>query len=144
MGKDLVTKCWHEFNQVKLERNKLSSEIWRIVEAGATKQTLKEHYEKIEAYRAQLQELFDRARHAERFGDLPQEKKNDAGQAVDISSLKYEKKKLTEKRSKLQKKIKLAEATGSDKILEWQLELEQADAMYRDLDERIRKMEGRA
>ena len=140
---DLVSKCWHEFNELKIERNQLASQTWRMVEDGATTQDLKAHYEKIESFRPQLAQLFDSARHAERYGELPQEVKSENGQAVDITSLKYEKKKLTEKRSKLKAKIEKGRATQAPKLLEWELKLDRVEAEYDHLDERIKKMEGK-
>jgi hypothetical protein len=139
---ELVSKCWQEFNDVKLERNKLSSQTWKLVQDGATQEQLKTHYEKIESYRKQLTEIFDKARHAEQYGELPHVNKEDNGQRSDLASLKYEKKKLTEKRSKLRKKIELGKATNAPKLSEWELELDQADAEYNILDDKIKEMEG--
>lgn len=141
---DLVSKCWHDYNEVLIERKKLSSMIWRMVADGATTAQLKEHYEKIESYKSQLGELFDRARYAERTGQLPEVIRDiSTGQPADISSLKYEKKKKSEKRSKLKVKIERGRATNAPKLAEWELELDQVEAEYNNLEERIKKMEGK-
>lgn len=139
----LVSSAWQEFNDVKLERNKLSSQTWKMVADGATTAELKEHYIKIESYRMRLTQLFDEARYVEEHGDLPAKEKEDTGQSADLKSLKYEKKTVSEKRSKLRKKIELGQARNSTKVSEWQLELEQADAEYKILEEKIAKLEGR-
>jgi hypothetical protein len=139
----LVSQCWGAFSAAKIERNKLSSQIHTMVAAGATKSELKDHYEKIESHRPKLVELFDLSRFVERHGHLPEIKKVDE-KPVDITSLKYERSRLIDKRCKLQKKIQVGEAKNPARIAEWQLELDQTNAAYNLVDEKIKELEGRA
>jgi hypothetical protein len=140
----IVSKSWEEFNQAKLERAKLSNEISKLIDQGATRSELAQHYEKIVACEPELQELFDKARHVEQYGALPELKTDEQEKPVDIYSLKDERRKLIDKRCKLQKKIKIGEAKNPKKVIEWQLELDQANAHYNHIDEQIKKLEGKA
>jgi hypothetical protein len=139
----LASKYWGAFNAIKIERNKLSSQIHTMVARGATKSELKGHYQKIESYRPHLVEAFDLARFVERHGNIPEEKKVE-NRPVDLFSLKDERRKLIDKRCKLQKKIKEGKAKNPTRIAEWELELDQANAAHKLVDEKIKELEGRA
>lgn len=136
---ELRGELWKEYDEVMLERNKLSSQIYDMVEDGATQEQLKQHYDNIESYRPALQELFDRARHVDRYGKLPEPKAQE-NPSLDLLTLKDQKKKLIDRRCKLQAKIKKGEAKNPDRVIAWQLELEQANAEYNHVDDQLKKL----
>lgn len=139
----LSAKAWREFNEMKVERSQRSNEIWNLVEAGATKADLKEHYAKIKSYQPALQELFRIARHVDQYGVLPEQKK-EAVPLSDLFSLKDQKRKLIDQRCKLQQKIKAGKAKNPKRISEWQLQLDEADLEYKSVCHQIAKLEGKA
>lgn len=137
----LKAQAWHEFNKVLLERKKLSSESYDLVEDGATNATIMEHYHKIKGYQPVLANLFDVARHVEQYGSVPEEKKEDERPA-DIYSLKDQLRKLIDQRCKLNSKIKRGHKSQA-KVIEWQLELDIANAQYQEVDGKLKTLQGK-
>lgn len=137
---DLLTHAWAEYNKVSQERKKLSKQIGSMVESGATRAELKEHYHRINTLLQEGAEHYDRIQHIEQYGTLPQPTMPD----VDIILLKDKRKKLVDQRCKLAKKVEKGQATNHKRVMQWQLELDQANAEYLLVDERIKKLEGKA
>lgn len=143
-GDTLEHQLWIEFNALKVERNKLSTEISRLVENEASKERLAEQYAKIESYRPDLIALYDKIQYVKQHGCLPavQETTTDL---PDAYRLKDEKKKLVDKRCKLKRKLKeSAKASKPEKILEWEQELAQADLQYIEVENQLKQLEGKA
>lgn len=124
---DLVTQAWSEYHNKKLERKKLSSETFRMVDAGATKSELKEHYHKITELQISEKYLFDRARFIEQNGHAP-ETKNTSDQS--LADLKDQRRKLVDQRCKLQAKLKAGRPKNPNRVDEWTRELDEANARY--------------
>lgn len=139
----LVDSLELEYNRVMTERKKLSSQIWKLVENGASREELAEHYQKIEDFRPQLQKLYDDIEYAKRYGQLPAEPVT-AQEDETIYSLKLKRKALIDKRCKLKAKIAKKASQKAAKYVEWELELEMADAEYTHIDTKIKVMEGKA
>jgi len=128
---------------VRMERDKLSTKISFMVEEGATPDQLKYHYNDIESYRQTLMDYYDKIEYVKRHGCLPAE--SDPDQEKTLFELKDQKRKLVDKRCKLQAKLTpSAKAQKSERLILWQLELEQANAEYNDVEARIKKMSGKA
>lgn len=142
---DLVAGLWVEFNQLKVERNKLSSQTWRLVK-GASQSELSGHYHKIEGYRPQLQAIFDKIKYVEVHGELPGAPPEMPAPTEDLFHLKFVKKKsLINVRSKLKRKLeKSAKPKNPERVLEWEVQLAQLDIEYAALCNRIKEMEGKA
>lgn len=139
----LLHQLEREYADIRMERNKLSSLISTMVEEGATQEQLREHYEKIEAFRIPLQQHYDKIKYVKQHGALP-EIKSDAKSEETLFELKDKKRKLIDKRCKLQKKlVASAKPSKPEQIANWELELEQATAEYNDVEKRIKQMEGR-
>lgn len=140
---DLVKALWIEYNSMLVERNKLSSEIAHLVEAGAETSKLFDHYNRIETYRPGLQDLYDKIKYVELHGDLPSvpEKIEDP---ETIYSLKLQRESVTDKRSKLKAKLAKKASQNPAKYSEWALELQQSNLLYQDLTDKIKKLEGKA
>jgi hypothetical protein len=150
---DILTEAelWREYDQVKTERNKLSSQIWKMVQNGADTEELRDHYTKIESFRPTLVDLWMKIEGLKKTGKLPEPKKELAPDSSNILELKDQKRKVVDKRSKLQRKIKEAMGNAVDApngapikpnstmLQKWQLELDQANAEYVALSEQIRK-----
>jgi hypothetical protein len=140
----LLHQLEREYADVRMERNKLSSKICTRVEDGADEGELRDIYHKIESYRAALQEYYDKIAYVKQHGHLP-EVKQEPEHEFTLFELKDQKRKLIDKRCKLQAKMKpSAKSVKPSQLANWQLELEQCNAMYEDVDMRIKKMEGRA
>jgi hypothetical protein len=137
---DLLNQVWSEFNASVLERKKLSNQIWQMVERGATKGELKAHYAKIDAMIDEGAALYDRIQHVTQYGKLP----DPVQPNVDMLLLKDRRKKLVDLRCKLSKKLEAKQAKNPNRFLEWQLELDKANAEYLLIDEKIKKLEGKA
>lgn len=140
---DLERQLWIEFNAIKTERNKASSQIWKMVENGATQAELAEHYELIESFRPGLIALYDKIQHVKQYGALPAAPEPEE-ENLDPYYLKFRKKKLVDKRCKLRAKLKTS-ATPSKpaKILEWEQELALADMEYKEVEEKLKQIEGK-
>lgn len=140
----LLHQLEREYADVRMERNKLSSQICGLVEGGADQSALRSLYHKIESFRVPLQEHYDKIAYVKQHGHLPEVKPESIHEPT-LFELKDQKRKLIDKRSKLQAKLKpSAKATKPTQIANWELELEQCNAMYEDVDNRIKKLEGRA
>jgi hypothetical protein len=136
----VVDECWADYHKEKLQRKKLSTQIAAMVAAAAGKDDLMAHYEKIEAHSATMRQLYDRARFAEANGKLP-----DANEDNNAELLALEKKRsrLVDKRCKLQSKIKKGTAKNPDRITNWHLGLDRANAEYDQVDNEIKKITGK-
>lgn len=139
----LIQSLEREFNAIKLERNKLSSQIWKMVENSASQSELYDHYHKIEAYRPQLQALYDKIDFVKLHGHLPEVKEEQKPEET-LYYLKDLKKRLSDKRCKLQKKIQLSEAKNPTKVSDWHIALDLAEAEYEAVELKIKKLEGKA
>lgn len=140
---DLEKQLWIEFDALKVERDKLSTQIWKMVENGATQAELKAHYEQIESYRPGLIALYDKINHVKQYGALPAAPEPEE-ENLDPYYLKDRKKKLVDKRCKLRAKLKTS-ATPSKpaKILEWEQELAQADLEYQEVEDKLKRVAGK-
>lgn len=140
---ELVKSLWSEYSALKNERNKLSTEIAHLVENGVDQVRLKAQYDKIESFRPQLQDLYDKIQYAEKHGDLPavpviQE------EPETLASLKLKKEALIDERYKLKKKLAKKVAKNPQKYIDWELRLAQADIEFQSLIDQIKRMEGKA
>lgn len=142
--KKLSDECWAEYNELRIEQAKVANEIHDLVERDASKKEIADLYARVESFRPDLITLFERARHAEQYGALPPVQDKPIASAADILSLKDQKRKLVDKRCKLQAKIKKGGSLNSPKVLEWQMEFDLAEIEYNDIDERLKKLEGKA
>lgn len=140
----LLHQLEREYADVRMERNKLSSKICGMVEEGADQSALRAIYHNIESFRVPLQEHYDKIAYVKQHGHLPEVKQESIHEPT-LFELKDQKRKLIDKRSKLQAKLKpSAKSTKPTQIANWELELEQCNALYEDVDKRIKKLEGRA
>jgi hypothetical protein len=138
---DLATQAWSEYHSVKLERKKLSSQIFRMVEDRSTKAQLKHHYAAITDLQQREGTLYERARFVEQNGKLPE---TTGHEDHNILQLKDKRRKLVDQRCKLQKKIDLGKAKNPNRFSTWQQDLDRANAEYTFIDEQIQKLTGRA
>lgn len=143
---DLVTAAWKEYNATKLERKKMSTSIHKAVDDKAAQDVLTELYQSILVLQEQERRLYNRAQYIEKNGTLPEEQP--AASIETIEALKLEKRRLIDLRSKLTKKLTDGKAKNpseqkAHKLIEWQLELDQAEAAYTVVEERINKMRGK-
>lgn len=141
----LEQELWQEYNdQFVIPMKKLSSQIAHMVERGATQQELADHYASIESYRPGRIVLYDKIQHLKQYGQLPAAPEP-AEENLDPYFLKDRKKKLVDKRCKLNAKLKTsAKASKPEKILEWEQELAQANIEYSEVVEKIKQVEGKA
>jgi hypothetical protein len=140
---DLVKSLWREYNAILLERNKLSTQIAHMVERGADQAELKDHYDKIESYRPQLQDLYHKIQYAEKHGELPSAQfvKEDP---ETLDSIKLKIRSLVDKRSKLKDKIAKKKASNPAKYVEWDLELAQVNVQYNELISKKKFLESKS
>lgn len=131
--------------EIRRDRNKVSNRARIRWQAGADETELAQLYETINAFTAELQKLWDKRQHVEKFGTLPEETKDVSSktqESADVAVMKLEKKKLEEKKSKLRAKLKpnAKSPYNSARKLLWQAELDRTDAMWMDLNEKIKKL----
>lgn len=138
----LLLQLENEYAVVFKERNILSTEIYRMVENGATQGELASHYKKIESYRPALIDYYNKIKYVKQHGHLPE-----ASDVVSPMSeapkslleLKDIRSKLIDKRCKLKAKLKpSATPSKADQVVFWELELAQAEAEYQNVQERIK------
>ncbi|HMG92608.1 MAG TPA: hypothetical protein VK589_21270 [Chryseolinea sp.] len=142
--KVLLHQLEREYGEIRMERNKLSSQICMMVEGGASQEQLKDLYQQIEGYRIPLQQHYDKIAFVKQHGALP-EIKTEAHHEETIFELKDKKRKLVDKRCKLQIKLqKSAKPSKPAQVANWELELEKANAEYNDVERRLKVMEGKA
>jgi len=138
---DLLSQCRAEFNELKIEQGKVSNTIAATVAGGASLAELKDLYAQIESYRPDLIKLYQRYKHVQQYGTLPVEQVvNEV--SVDIFKLKDSRKKLVDERCKLGIKIKRGHIK-EQKVQDWQLRLDEVNAEYAMLDEKIKNLEGK-
>lgn len=142
--KKLSDECWAEYNELRIEQAKVANDIHDLIERNASKNEIADLYARVESFRPDLITLFERARHAEQYGALPAVQDKPIASLTDILLLEKQKRKLIDKRCKLQAKIKKGEVTNSSKVPEWQQDLDLAEIEYNDIDDRLKKMEGKA
>ena len=139
---NLLSSLEIEYNSVMKERKILSSQIWKMVENGASKEELATHYDRIESYRPTLQKLYDDKNHVKQYGKLPEVQETNQDPET-IAGLKLKKRSLIDKRCKL--KAKLAKKVSApEKYVQWELELAQTEAMVIDVQNTIKQLEGKA
>jgi hypothetical protein len=139
----LVHELEREYSTIKKQRNMMSSQIAKKVAANATQDELKDLYNQIESYRPSLQEYYEKIAYVKIHGALPAVKEN-ALQDDTLYSLRDQKRSLINRRSKLHVNMKKAEATNPSKLTAMQLQLDQLDAEYNDVELKIKKLEGKA
>lgn len=163
-SKPIANPVLDEFNKVKTDRAKLSNRIMDEVQRGASKEELKDLVDDIKSYQPRLEKLYDQSRHVDQYGKLPQEVTPQKQEpAPDTWALKDKKRKLSDKRSKLLKKLaggewttsvnstgelsldanKKAVARNAKKQKEWQDELDQVNAEYAFVDDQLKRLEGK-
>jgi hypothetical protein len=138
---DLLEQCRDEYKQLRIEQGKVSNTIAAAVAGGAGLAELKDLYAEIESYRPDLIKLYQRYKHVQQYGTLPvQQVVNEV--SVDIFKLKDSRKKLVDERCKLGIKIKGGHIK-EQKVLDWQLRLDEVNAEYDMLDTQIKNLEGK-
>jgi hypothetical protein len=141
-NQQLLPQLEREQAQLLTERAKLSSQIWKLVANGASQDELKLHYERIEAFRQPLIDHYDKIAYVKKHGSLPEVPTTTNQQPTTLLELRELKRKLSDKRCKLKVKLQpSAKPSKPDQLLNWQMELAQAEAQYADVEERIKQMQ---
>lgn len=128
-------------NEIRIARAKLTNQYNPMIRAGASRLELKSHYQKIESLTGHLKDIFNKRRYVKKFGRLPDQ--GGTKQSIltnNILALKDKKRKLTDKRCKLAKKIKVGEATNAKKLNIWKLEMDQANREYEMTCDKIKQL----
>lgn len=139
--KALLSDLECQDHEIRIERAKLSNQYLPMIKDGAGQDELAAHYAKIEALTNELKEIYDKTEHVKRHGRLPNERT--AAGAMDetnILALKDRKRKLTDKRSKLTKKIAVGEVKNAPKLNEWKMELDIANQEYTQVEQKLREL----
>jgi hypothetical protein len=131
--------------EIRRQRGKLSSSLYDHKFKGTSPEEMQETYRKItNEYQAQLREIYEKREHLEKHGRLP-DPDDDKGNEVDESELyklKYQVKRLNDKIYKTKKKLQpSAKPSKAEKIIEWELELDQAELQRDQLNEKITALE---
>jgi hypothetical protein len=135
-----------EMNAVRLERDKLSSKIWKMVEDGASQEELRAHYERIESFRPQMIELWKKVDHARRYNEMPKPEAPivQEEQSRDLLFLKDQRRSLENRRDKARREIRkltpLVVPPGwkePEKLTNLRLKLDQLDAEYKMVKEQL-------
>lgn len=147
----------HEFCGVKKSRDMLSSQIARMVEKQRLAEALapedqalqEKHrderralYHRIEAYRNELAAHYDNIAYVKIHGHLPQKREPPSTEET-IFSLRDHKRSLINRRDKLRRRIQIMATKDATKVPSLQLQLEQLDAEYDDVQARIKQLEGK-
>jgi hypothetical protein len=134
-----------EYLDVRMQRSKESSKIVSMVEAGAPQEDLRLQYEKIESYRSEIRSKYDQLSYYKQHGQLParpvEEKET---KTYTLYELKDRKRKLIDRRCKLQAKLKPSGKPSKPfQIATWQMELDQSTAEYELICDEIKRLDGK-
>jgi hypothetical protein len=141
---DILNDLVNAEAEIRRQRGKLSSSLYDHKVKGTSPEEMKEIYKKLtNEYQAQLREIYEKREHLEKHGRLPEP--DDKGNEVDESELyklKYQVKRLNDKIYKTKKKLQpSAKPSKPEKIIEWELELDQAELQRDQLNEKITALE---
>lgn len=127
----LMADLDQQHRDIYIERCKLSNKYMPMIDEGASQSMLASHYEKIESFTRELQQIFITRRFVEQNGRLPSQKTaNDIVDNTNLYALKDRKRKLSDKKCKLAAKLKVNTAKGVKNIEKWSIELDKAIAEY--------------
>lgn len=130
-----------EFRDLKIERAKISNKIFELYENGATADQQKQLYDEIKSFKPRMLNIYDQIRHIQNHGEIPKPKE-DGPDPENLAALMLHKKKLSDLRYKLKKKLTpSAKPAGKAKILEWERKLAAAEIEYQGLDLKIKALQ---
>lgn len=142
----LLAQLDEQVLEIRRERNKVSNRARERWKAGADEKELANLYDNINAFTEELQKLWDKRQHVEKYGTLPLEAKAQnfvpRQESADVAIMKLEKKKLEEKKSKLRKKLapNAKSPYNSARRMFWQEELDRTEALWNELNQKIKQM----
>lgn len=141
----LLAQLDEQVLDIRRDRNKVSNRARERWKSGADETELASLYETINAFTSELQKLWDKRQHVEKFGTLPLETKDVSSktqESADVAVMKLEKKKLEEKKSKLRAKLKpnAKSPYNAARKMFWQEELDRTEAQWNELDQKIKKL----
>jgi hypothetical protein len=164
----LLDELQAEIRGYKIERAKLSSQIYPLVQQVATdlaKESptlkkeflagrlpmpeIKEHYFKIQAWTDKAIVAYDKLRHVQQYGVLPApvEKKPisiENGESMEAKAIHYEIRRLDDLVHKTRKKMEgkgLKKPVKSDKVLEYREKIALAEARRYELKEKLKQLQ---
>jgi len=137
----LVWDLDNQEREIRIERAKESNKYLPMIAKGASQGELAAHYKKIESISAEIRDIYNKREHVRRYGRLPdQATVQNTIDSGNILALKDQKRSLVNRRSKLKVKIDKGKATNAPKLTEWELQLDQLDAEFRVVSDRINEL----
>lgn len=134
-----------EENRIRKERAKLSNHYHTLENQHAPLDAFERNYQAIESLTDELKRLWLRKRHLETHGeDIDQPVKTmNADEELQLSKLKYTKRRLTDKKSKLKAKIETAYASANPARNEarWTQQLSEVELDIAQLDKQIESLQ---
>lgn len=145
---EILADITQQERDIHIARAKLSNKYHELEAAGASQDLFRENYQQIEAYTDELKELFNKKRHVERYGQLPEEpaRREPSGDSDNIYELKEKRRSLNNRKHKAKKKLdKVAKyPPGSTKHSELLLEIDQIEAEQDQVNRKIARLETEA
>ncbi len=131
----LIQELESELSTIKVQRAKLSTAISKMVNSGSSKNELGQLHTKIACFKKPIQEAYDKLEYVKKHGELPKKKVTSESEL----QLKDKKRKLVDLRSKLKKKLQMAEGkgNGNSKVLEWEQSLDRAELEYKEVEQKL-------
>jgi hypothetical protein len=140
----LLNKLEEDFRQAKIERAKVSNEIFKLYERRASTEEQSNLYNRILSFKPYLVDLYEKKRYVEEHGVLPEEKQQPKIDDYSLAELQLQKKKLSDLRCKLKKKLQpSAKPAKKEKLMEWEHRLAQADQEYRIVEMNIKQLQAK-
>src|SRR5690606_4137519 len=139
----LIRQLLDQEAAIRNQREKYRMNYYKLEAHQAHREEFVQNYRIIQSFTEQLAPIYLKRKRLEATGELEEVKQLTQDEENKIRSLKYEKKRLIDKKSKLQSKINnhLAFANGPRNLPRWEGEMELVNLKIYELDEQIRKIQ---
>lgn len=139
----LIRQLLDQESAIRNQREKYRMNYYKLEAQKAHQEEFVQNYRIIQSFTEQLAPIYLKRKRLEATGELEDVKQLTQDEENKIRSLKYEKKRLIDKKSKLQSKINnhLAFANGPRNLPKWEGEMEMVNLNIYELDEQIRKIQ---
>lgn len=139
----MIRQILEQESHLRNQREKYRMNYYKLEAAKADQEEFAHNYAVIKSLTDQLAPLYLQRKRIEQTGEVEHKKVITQDQENEIRSLKYDKKRMIDKRHKLQKKIAgfAGFAKGEQNRPKWESELELINLSIYEIDEQIKKIE---
>lgn len=141
---ELAADLVDQMRDLKIARARLSNQLSGMYREGSSQNEVERHVARIQGYTDQMKVVYDRQRHVERYGKLPDPEppKPSPLDSTNIMKLKEHRRTLVDKRCKLKRKLQpnARQPVNSSRRILWQEELDRVELEYKHVKKRIRDL----